>query len=179
MVTIHQFQILFSRLENTQYFKTAVHWDSNDEGSWWVTVKKLWWVLGTHRSETLWRQHSTVRGLWTNSPGWLSQSTARTSAMATKPLALRAIEEHHMSKDAAARITSENHVCLLLWLNSWFIILNNNSKGGKIIETKVNLKPCEHVSHQRSSVILSLLRVFPGCLLMELLCALLWCFTLA
>lgn len=61
-----------------------------------------------------------VRGLWTDSPEWLSQSTTRTSAMATKSLALIAIEEHHMSKSegnkllkdvaADARITLENQV---------------------------------------------------------------------
>lgn len=69
-----------------------------------------------------------VRGLWTDSPEWLSQSNTRTIAMATKSLALIANEEHHMSisegtelrKDvaaaAAARLTFEKQVvCNLDW----------------------------------------------------------------
>lgn len=48
-------------------------------GSWWVKVEKLWWVLGTRPTETrLCAQTLQVniqqsRGLWTDSPGWLSQ----------------------------------------------------------------------------------------------------------
>lgn len=117
-----------------------------------------------------------VRGRWTDSPEWLSQSTTRTIAMATKSVALIAIEEHHMSisegtelrKDvaaAAARIIFEKQaVCnfdwnpegnsdlLLFWIKTSRrqIITHQKMTGLKWI-----LKPCEYISISIHSPIFS------------------------
>lgn len=127
-----------------------------------------------------------VRGRWTDSPEWLSQSTTRTIAMATKSLALIAIEEHHMSisegtelrKDvaaAAARITfekqavcnfdwnpEENSDLLLFWIKTSRrqIITHRKITGLKWI-----LKPCEYISISIHSLILLSAPLFSGCFL--------------
>lgn len=84
--------------------------------------------------------------------------------MATKSLALRAIEEHHMSKSAGNRVEegcccckskTGKPGCLQFWIKSWgefrlFVVLDNDRKGQKEnhkeTEMKVNLRPCEHIS---------------------------------
>lgn len=94
-----------------QYFKFRAVFphtetDSGDDGSWWGASVSFGYT--TYRDLSLCTealsQKSTVRGPSHSSSGWLSQSTTRTSAMATKSLALRAIEERHMSKSAGIEL---------------------------------------------------------------------------